>query len=81
VVKEGRISATFGPVYSSPVGSACTLYIVSQQGKVAVVKASPEWEVLAVSDLGEECFASPAVAGDRMLVRTAATLWCFRQAD
>jgi outer membrane protein assembly factor BamB len=79
VLKEGRLSAAFGPVYSSPVAAGGRLYIISQQGKVTVLKAAPQWEVLSVSDLGEECFATPAVAGDSMFVRTATTLWCFRQ--
>jgi hypothetical protein len=27
--------------------------------------------------LGETCFASPAIAGGRLYVRTAGHLWCF----
>lgn len=81
VLKEGRISAGFGAVYSSPIAAGNRLYIANQQGKVTVLKAAPEWEVLAVNDLGEECFATPAVADDRIFVRTATTLWCFRQTD
>jgi hypothetical protein len=44
-----------------------------------VLKAEPEWEVVAVNDLGEECFATPALAQNSLFVRTAQTLWCLRQ--
>ncbi|MBL8231905.1 MAG: PQQ-binding-like beta-propeller repeat protein [Bryobacterales bacterium] len=81
VLKEGRIGTGVGPVYSSPVAAAGRLYIANQQGKVFVLKAAAEWEVLAVNDLGEDCFATPAMAADRLFVRTANTLWCLRQAD
>ncbi len=80
VLKEGRISAAFGPVYSSPVAAGGRLYIISEQGRVTVLKAAAaQWEVLSVGDLGEQCFATPAIAGDCIFVRTATTLWCFRQ--
>lgn len=79
VLKEGRIGAGVGPIYSSPIAIADRLYIANQQGKVIVLKASAEWTVLATNDLGEECFATPAVTGDRLFVRTSNALWCFRQ--
>jgi outer membrane protein assembly factor BamB len=46
-------------------------------GHVAVVKAGRDWEVLAVNDLGEECFATPAIADGRLYIRTRNTLYCF----
>ena len=79
VLKEARLNAAFGPLYSSPIAAQGKLYIVNQQGKVTVLTAAPDWTVLAVNDLGEECFATPAVVGDRLFVRTSATLWCFQQ--
>jgi outer membrane protein assembly factor BamB len=79
VVKEGRVATGFGAVYSSPIAVGNLLFIANQQGKVIVLKAEPEWQILAVNDLGEEIFATPAVAGNRMFVRTATTLWCFME--
>jgi outer membrane protein assembly factor BamB len=77
--KEGRISAGFGAMYSSPVAADGKIYAANQAGKVAVLKASAAWEVLAVNDLGEQCFATPALVGDRIYIRTGQHLWCFRQ--
>lgn len=80
VLKEGRISPAFGPLFPSPVAASGKLYIANQQGRVTVLKAESEWNVLTVNDLGEECYATPAISGDRIFIRTASTLWCFRRA-
>ena len=50
---------------------------MNESGKVAVVKAGREWELLAVNDLGEECYATPALAQGQILVRTKRSLWAF----
>ena len=52
-----------------------------QEGKVSVIKAGAQWEVLGVNDLGDECFATPAIAGDRLYIRTRARLFCFANAQ
>ena len=75
---EGRLEAAFGALYSSPVGAGENLYIASQQGKVSVLKAGLHWEILAVNDIAEDCYATPALVGDRLFLRTASHLWCFR---
>jgi hypothetical protein len=80
VFKEGRISPAFGAMFASPVAGDNKIYAISQAGKVAVLKAGKDWEPLALNDLGEECFATPALSGDRLLIRTVAHLWCFRDA-
>lgn len=80
VSSEGRISVSAGAIFASPVAAAGRIYIVNQEGTVIVLRATPDREVLAVNDLGEECFATPAIAGDRIFVRTRNTLWCFREA-
>jgi len=48
---------------------------------VSVIKAGAQWEVLGVNDLGDECFATPAIAGDRLYIRTRARLFCFANAQ
>lgn len=63
VLKEGRISASFGALYSSPIAAGERLYVVSQEGKLVVLRASKDWEVIAGADLGEPCFATPAAVG------------------
>ncbi len=78
VYKEGRAEGALGTYYSSPVAGDGKVYLVSEDGKVTVLKAGPQWEVLAVNDLGEECYATPAIAAGRLYIRTRAALYCFR---
>jgi hypothetical protein len=42
-----------------------------------VLKAGPEFELVAKNDLGEECYASPALAQGRIYIRTAKSLFCI----
>ena len=51
--------------------------MVSEDGKVVVLRAAPEWEILAVNDLDEETFATPAILDGRIYVRTRVALYCF----
>ncbi len=42
-----------------------------------VVDAKAEWEILAVNPLGDEVFATPAIADGKIYVRTKSTLYAF----
>ena len=42
-----------------------------------MLKASANWEVLAVNDLEEETFATPAIEDGRLYMRTRGVLYCF----
>jgi outer membrane protein assembly factor BamB len=59
-----------GPFYGSPVWVSGKLYCITRKGEVVVIKAAPTYELLAVNPLGEESYATPAVAGGRMYLRT-----------
>lgn len=59
-----------GPFYGSPVWVNDKLYCITRKGEVVVIKAGPIYELLAVNPLGEESYATPAVAGGRMYLRT-----------
>lgn len=78
VVKRGRLEQSGRQYYASPVAAGDQLVIVDTDGKAAVIRAGRDWEQLATFDLGEPCFATPAIAGDRLLIRTAQSLFCFR---
>ena len=77
VIKQGRIKEALDPYYASPIAADGKIFIVSQSGKLTVLKAAGEWEVLAVNDLNEDCWATPAIEGRLMFVRTQGTLYCF----
>jgi outer membrane protein assembly factor BamB len=81
VLKQGRITGALGTYYSSPVAADGKIYVASVEGKVAVLKAGAEWEILEVNDLGEECYATPAIVDGRIYLRTQSALYCFAKKD
>lgn len=78
ILKQGRLTGALDTYYSSPVAAAGKIYLFSQSGIATVLKASPEWEILATHDMDEPVFATPAFDGERMYVRTRGALYCFR---
>ena len=77
VFKRGRIKGATESFSPSPIATDGKLYLTSSVGTVAVVSAEAEWETLAVSDLDEPIFASPAIGGGRLFVRTQSKLYAF----
>jgi outer membrane protein assembly factor BamB len=75
--KQGRLEGAMDKYYASPVAGDGKLYLTSEQGKIAVVKAGPQWELLAVNDLEEQTYATPALANGRIYIRTRPSLYCF----
>lgn len=61
-----------GPVAASPVRVGDTIYQSIEDGTTFVFKANPEkFELIAQNQLGDEAFASPAICGGRIYLRTA----------
>jgi hypothetical protein len=56
------------------------VYLASEAGRVSVLKAGRQWELLAVNDMGEEIHATPALSGGRVYVRTKSAVFCFAEA-
>jgi outer membrane protein assembly factor BamB len=79
--RQGRLAGALEGYYASPVAASGRVYVASEQGKMVVVKAAPEWEVLAVHDFGEEIYATPAISGGRMFVRTASALYAIGEKE
>jgi outer membrane protein assembly factor BamB len=77
VWKTGRVRGALGGYSASPVAAEGRLFLVSEDGKIAVMKAGRDWDVLSVSDLGEGSFATPALSAGRIYVRTDEALYCF----
>ncbi len=68
-----RLKGTFN---SSPVAGNGHVYVSNNDGTTFVLKAGPEFEVVATNELGERITASPAVTGDAMIYRTDSRLFC-----
>ncbi len=80
VLKMGRTPEALEGYYASPVAADGKIFMVSESCKVTVLKAGAQWEVLATNDLDEECWATPAIAGNNLFIRTRNTLYSFAAA-
>ena len=77
LLKRGRLGDGSPQVYASPVAADGKLVVATLDGEVAVLATGPQWEVLATNDLGEKIFATPAIADNRLLVRSRSSLYAF----
>ena len=77
VLKQGRLHGAIDKYFSSPVAADNKVFLIGQGGQVSVVKAAGEWEVLAVNELDDECYATPAIADGRIYIRTRSALYAF----
>lgn len=66
-VWEQKLDATF---YCSPVYADDRIFCVSKEGTLFVIAAGDKFEQIAAVPLGERSFATPAIAGGRMFLRT-----------
>jgi outer membrane protein assembly factor BamB len=53
------------------------IYLINQSGKLAVLSADADWEVLSTAEFREETYATPAIAGGRIYIRTSGHLYCL----
>ncbi|MCX5636846.1 MAG: hypothetical protein NTX52_04015, partial [Planctomycetota bacterium] len=52
-------------------------YLPNQSGDVFVLRASPQFELLATNSVSEPTNASLAASNGELLMRTEKNLWCF----
>jgi outer membrane protein assembly factor BamB len=62
---------------ASPVLADGHLFFPADDGTTFVLKAGSSFEVVRKNSLGEECYASPAVAHGQLFLRTLNHLYCI----
>ncbi len=62
---------------SSPVLADGKLYISNEDGQTVVVKAGPEFEILATNQMEGYTLSSPAISDGQLFLRTAEWLYCI----
>ena len=80
-VKTGEViwnERMAGRFFASPVCAGDRIFCVADDGKVTVVKAAKEFEVLGTYDLGEGSNATPAIANGKLYLRTLKHLMVVR---
>jgi hypothetical protein len=68
-----------GAFTASPIAAAGKLYIATEDGDIFVVKAGPQYELIAKNPVGEAILATPALAGDLLIVRGAKHLFAITE--
>jgi outer membrane protein assembly factor BamB len=61
----------------SPVLADGRIYVTNEDGLTAVVKAGPQFELLASNDLGEYTLSTPAISEGQIFIRTEAALYAI----
>ncbi len=77
VLKQGRTPDALEEYYASPVAADGKIFLASASGKVTVLKADAQWEIIATNNLDDEIWATPAIAGNNLYIRTRNALYSF----
>jgi outer membrane protein assembly factor BamB len=70
---------TMGLHHASPVTADGLVYFLNDEGVMHVVKAGPKFELVARNELGEKTYASPALSGGQLFLRSFQNLFCIGQ--
>lgn len=74
-VWQERVGGNFS---GSPILIDGRLFCISEDGEVVVVKASPQYELLGKTALGDPSYSTPSVANGRVYFRTFHKLICLK---
>jgi outer membrane protein assembly factor BamB len=73
----GRQRLRPGTYSGSPVLADGKIYITNEDGVTSVVKAGPQFQLLAENEFDDYTLSSPAVSGGQMYFRTTKHLWAI----
>jgi outer membrane protein assembly factor BamB len=77
LIKQGRLTGAPGPHFASPTAADGHIFFTSEAGAIVVVSPGGDLTPIAVNDLAEDTYATPAFADGRIYVRTTAALYAF----
>ena len=81
VLKQGRLTGAIEDYYASPVGVDGKVYVASERGKIVVLRAAGDWEILAVNQFDSDIYATPAISEGVMYIRTQDALYAIGASD
>jgi outer membrane protein assembly factor BamB len=77
LLKQGRLTGALGPHFASPVAADGHIFFTTEAGAVVVVAPGGDFAPVAINELREDAYATPAFADGRIYVRTTAALYAF----
>jgi len=78
---QTRIHTTARNFTSSPWAYNGHIFAINEEGDTFVMKAGEEFEFVSINSLDDWVLASPAIVGDRLLIRTQSKLYSIRQTN
>jgi outer membrane protein assembly factor BamB len=75
---KSRIHRTARNFTASPWAYNGMVFCLNEEGDTFVIKAGEEFELLGINSLDDFSMATPAIAGNRLLVRTKSKLYSLR---
>ncbi len=75
MIYRSRIAGVGSSYVASPVAADGRLFFSTEDGTVHVVRAGPEYELLASNELNEVIWATPAISDGTLIVRTLGHVW------
>jgi outer membrane protein assembly factor BamB len=79
-VFRSRIAPGAAAFTASPWAYAGKIFALSEEGNTYVIEAAEEYRLIGVNSLDEFALATPAIVGDRLLIRTQSRLYSIRNA-
>jgi hypothetical protein len=79
VTYKTRIDPAATAFTSSPWAYNGKVFFLSEEGRTFVVAAGETFQLLHVNELDDMALASPALAGDRLVMRTEHRLYSIRR--
>ena len=73
----GRQRLRPGTYSGSPVLADGKIYITNEDGVTSIVKAGPEFQLIAENEFEDFSLSSPAISGGTMYFRTTKFLWAI----
>ena len=80
VYDKKRINPESGAFTASPWIYRDRIFCLSEDGDTFVIQPGEEFKVLGKNSLNEFSMASPALVGDRLILRTQSNVYCIREA-
>jgi outer membrane protein assembly factor BamB len=65
--------------HASPVTAGGLVYFLNDDGVMNVVKAGPQFDLISRNELGEKTYASPAISGGQIFLRSFNNLFAIGQ--
>ncbi len=63
--------------HASPVAANGLVYFLNDDGVMHVVRVGPKFDLVARNEIGEKTYASPALSGDQIFLRSFTQLYCI----